>query len=193
MAVGDIYRVKLRSSFFAQQILNVFYYQVSSGSNIAEDLALAFSDVAGDISGCQASALSYNDITVENLDNLADFNLTPFTSAGAISGEYLSPFVAWGFRYNRATRAVRNGSKRITGVPESLVQNGAATNAALDILEPIAVSMGNDLTGASGAVYRPVIFHKDPEAPAGGVGFVVQDVVYVRLTTQNTRKIGRGV
>lgn len=178
-------------------IQNVFFYENVGVAQNAELLATAFEDqVLDNIATIQSAAIKINSIQVINLDDPLDyFVLAPTTPAeGAVTGDCLPQFVCWSFRLNRVSRSVRNGQKRIAGVPETLQVNGVAVAGASTDLTALADAMGTNLTDVSGANYTPRIGRRPlPGHPLSDtVLFAVRNVNYVRISTQNSRKTGHG-
>lgn len=194
MAVGDVYRLIDDQTLLGQDVKNVYYYRSQIGDGTAGLLAAAWlANVLPAVRAIQSVFVSHDLIQTENLNDLSDFSLFALTSNndGVVTGEVLPAFNSWGFKLNRATRETRNGAKRIAGVAEVNNSNGEAQTAFLATLNDAAIAMGDPIVDALSNQYEPVIVRLDAEGLPAVVNVVVS-AEYVRMTTQNTRKPGRG-
>lgn len=197
MAIGDLYRVIDHQSFDGQEVLNVYHYVQTDGAGAADELLTAFNeDMIPSIRAVQNTSLTHTLLEAINLDNDADFGSMALTSsnAGTRAGESLPVFTCWAFRYNRATRAVRNGQKRICGPNEGDQSGGDAISAMLTPLNALAGAMEDPVTETvTSSSWKPVIVRTTgTSAPFTYTSFDISSVQYVRISTQNTRKRGRG-
>jgi len=197
MAVGDLWRLVDKQFLTAQTVLNVYFYEeVVSPTTLTPPLALvqAYRDkVITPLLAVQSIALSHVQYSATNLDDPASFGVFDLIEAGGVGSESLPPFVAWAFRLNRATRVVRNGQKRYAGVAESDQVNGEATGAALTRLNAVASALDDPLEQATpdgSWVLR--IAHALGTIPETYTPYPVASVSYSRISSQNTRKFGRG-
>lgn len=201
MAAGERYQLIDRQVYAGQECLNVYYYQQLVGEGVgADELIDAFvGSVIPLIINLQVNTLEHTEIAVINIDNDADYATRGLTedNFGTLTGDGMPPYAAWAFRYNRTTRAVRNGQKRIGGVDEASQVEGVAISATIIDLNLAAAAMGDTIEGDPGFTFIPRIFHKavgDPTPPlSDGTAYPVGSVSYVSLSTQNTRKFGRGI
>lgn len=178
------------------QALNVFHYESVSGTPSGADLLAVFDAIILEAwEELISSAVLLEPLEAQNLDDPVDFALrTPtFATAGVGTGESLPPFVAFSFQYVRASRASRHGWKRFMGVSEPQQAGGTIIPADLTLANLLADVLEDTLIGAT-ASYAPRIARRPP---VGGtldqtVLFPVAEVVYAGITSQNTRKFGRG-
>ena len=190
-----LYEVVLQQSYFGQEIINRWNYigqgtpaAVSGSFALAFALGAIYDAVAVPpgypedglmrlIANAQANDVSFDFLSVRNIYSNTDFYETPFLNplVGSVSGESLSPFVAFGFRTNRVRSDIRRGMKRLVGVTVTGVTEGGdiAPATMSGLLLPIAEAMtdileyndeGNTLT------FTPAIFGRerylpDPERP----------------------------
>jgi len=206
---NEIVRVTDVQTYFAQQVLNVYYYKTATdfGGTSAAELAETFWFYFGDkLRACQSYELSHWNINVESLDGSLDFGtytIPPAEREGTqVDTNSMSPFAAYGIKLVVSTRQVRPGSKRISGVGEAAVGNGGAIlTPQLTVLNTLADQMTQNLVSLLTLdVMLPVIVgFPHPVSPTGRparltrVDFpVVSASVMPTLTTQNTRKYGRG-
>jgi len=142
MATDDVFLVRDVQTFLGEQMMNTYTYKQRTGSRGAEDLALAW--IAGVLPAIQAiqnNGLVHDYVEVINYNDEGDFYVETLGSGfeGDVSGEPLPKFNAWGYRINRATRAVRNGSKRYAGVSENWLASGVpAGTGVVEALEALA-------------------------------------------------------
>lgn len=211
MALNDIYRVKLTQAYGAsgQQSLNVFYYRQTfeaTPSGNAPVLLIEFRDnVDTLIRDCQTALISTLQIAVENIVPGTDNAYESFalnTRVGTHLAETLPPFVAYAFRLNRTSSAVRNGQKRFWGVPEPHQVDGIINATGLTFVQPLATRLALAL-GVFGSTdtYRPVIYRIEREEevipaktiPAlAAADFPIGSGAYISISSQNSRKFGTG-
>lgn len=194
MAPGDIYQILDKQTLLGQEVLNVYYYKSDGGSGLqAEDLGDAFIDqMLPDIVAMQSNELVHTEIQVNCVTNLDDFHIHPLVTGniGEFTQSVNDPFGAYGFELIRSTRATRNGSKRIGGVPDTVVTDGVISSGAITLADTLATTMGGNLI-AGGADFTPQIRHKK-RTDTEFTYFDAAGAIYKRYTTQNTRKFGRG-
>lgn len=199
MAAGDIYQCKLHQTWGVggQELLNVFYYKHNTGSGNAIVIGnLCDFYLLNKFKVMQATTIQYTGFEIINLNNPEDYHTQPPSVAGGTdnSGEALPPFVAWAFRFNRTTRAVRNGQKRLAGVSEGSQSNGnpnglditTALTEAADIMQTTLIDAPVE-NSFSPVIYRWEYVDKH-NVTHPSAAFAVGSVVFTRITTQNTRK-----
>lgn len=198
MAVGDLWRIIDRQLLSAQQCLNVYFYEEMTSpteGTPADALTVAFiQSIEAVIKNFQSSSCLHFQYEVTNLDDPDQFGTFSNATTGTVASEALPPFVAWAFRLDRASRLVRNGQKRIPGVPESLQVNGEPTSAALALLNLGAVALGGDISAiAPNGSWRPRIAHRLGTVPETYTPYAIAGASYSAISSQNTRKFGRGI
>jgi len=202
MALNDHYLLTMRGerTFDALAIQNAFCYEMTAGIGTASELAAAFAeDIVSPILDRLHSAYRLIDLYIVNLDDLDDFGTFPIDEPGVQGGEYLPVYNAWGFEYIRTTRAIRNGSKRFSIVAEAAQTNGAATIEEQAALEALAVTLGNTISAVTTSpIFTPRLWKRPGTYDTGivtapGAFYPISVVRYVGMTTQNSRKPGRGV
>lgn len=209
VANGDVLEFTLRSEFGSpgNQGLNVFQYRVETTETallyqIGQELGdLVYETILnGDFRNVISTEVNYMSFAWKNLtEPLEIFEGTPTTPLqGAISGDCLPPYAAWGFKLTRTNALTRNGAKRFWGVPEGLQANGLPTGLAIVNLPLIAENLATvipfDLTdwGFLEGTLVPAIVRKD-ETGAMTASQDVSTAQFRSITTQNTRKYGRGM
>lgn len=203
MAIGDVYEIRLRGEYLGQVVLNVFHYRSSGSNDITEPIATVAAAMGSilvtAIADVQNEAFQWLDAYAKKLVEGGDESTFPFSGGvpGSVTGEGLPPHDCWAFRYNRSLTTTRHGQKRFAGVSEGQHENGVATTSVLTDLSALADVLERDITSAdgfgTGEILRPVIYSKflNGELRETPVVNPVSSVQYVRISTQNTRKIYR--
>lgn len=203
--LGSIWQLRLFQTLDSQQVLNVQHYRVESatpGIPTFDECAQIFAEqYFGELSGIQSAGLTYNRCELVELGGV-DIGTYVYTDneAGTVSGEYTSTFTSYGVRQVRSTRLTRHGQKRIAGVPEAAVINGLVSATVYNGLVLAAAALWDGFQtledpGAPGnhIVVAPIIWGGfDALYPDGRYNYISGVVVNTRVTTQNTRKVGRG-
>lgn len=206
VAVGDIIEYTLQQTCMGSTLLNVFHYEATivEPSVDYDDVASAFLNVPYQgIKNCQATAVQYVRLLIRNLTNGIDIAETVLTDTGERSGEAATSMLAYGFRLNRSTAITRHGQKRIGGVSETDLTGQVPTAGMLVILADTADKFGEpalvDGTVDHDISLDPVIVGRFPtgHAQAGQLDLSkinpVASAAFVSVTTQTSRKLGRGV
>lgn len=203
MADGSVWEFHLNQSLNGQVVKNVFHYRSRGSADItvsigAVGVAWGTAMIAA-MSNVQVSQLGYVDIFVKHLAGFFEESTIPLTgTAGALAGDPLPPHDAFAFRYNRATTLTRHGQKRVAGISEGWNHNGVVDGPTeLALLDVVAAQMAHVVDSAdglnTGAELWPVIYSKylNGELRAEPISNLVSSVQYVRISTQNTRKLYR--
>lgn len=197
MGLGTLYKLIDRQMLLGQQCLNVYYYESQGDGDIVGDLRAAFiEDVLPQLRALQTQQVTHVRIDTLNVTTGLDYEeyTHPSPLNGNQSGETSPSFVAWGFRYNRASRDSRHGYKRIPGVGEGAIADGVPVAGIATPIANLAASLQiaiGDSTG--GPTYLPRIVRRTGVAPLETyTAFPVQSVGFVRVTSQVSRRVGRG-
>lgn len=196
------FQITLFQDYQGQACQNVFFYRKTTPHAVgdAQVLWAAFNtDVMNPLSLVQNTVVTYTGLSVINLADLSDYwSADPTAGTGAINSTSIAPrFVAYGFRYNRTTRAGRHGSKRFVGVAEELVAGGSTTlTSPLDVRVPALSAVLGGSINDGGLTFTPMIPRReiDPDPPLGEEDYVLVDLLpvasvqFTGLTTQNSRK-----
>jgi len=193
MAANQNFMLKFHMTYFGKSILNVFFYRQYTGTGNALELLSEFdTTIPPVLKTIQNTSVAYDDIEVINLSDLEDFGSADCSTAAGTyaTGDPLAAFLASSFIYHRASRAVRNGSKRFCGISEGMIVGDSFSGAILTALQNVATVLQQSLDDGSGNVWNPMIARR---TTVGGVVtytlFVVTGVDYRAVyTTQNTRK-----
>jgi len=170
MPLNTIYQVRARQTFDTngKELETVWFFDHTAGSGTASDLAVAFGAARGDLMNAFQTELIKNySIDVINLGDLGDFASLPWVGTGALAQDTLPPFNAVGFTMKVNTRAVRKGSKRVSGLAETDVTNGEITGTTtLANIELLRIAMAQEIVDASDT-WLPIVVKRIKTAVAG--------------------------
>lgn len=201
IADGDIIQIRLTSAFNGQVCENVYYYQADGAAGDPAIYALAsqaFEDGVVD-AVVPFTSVNYiaNRISIKNLTNDLDIFEEAINVVGQVPGDSLPAYVTMTVKLQRTTALTRNGSKRYSGIAESIVTAGE-----LNLLPSQRATIANahsaslSVSGVGGAtILRPVIIGRVPQGqPNAGeldiskVNRVASAALGLRITSQNSRK-----
>lgn len=199
---GQIVEIVDRQSTQPDVALNVYHYRVSSGLLTISAATIAqvwWEDCNDVIRNLQTEELLHIRVTCRNLDNPADYGeyLIPLADQPGLnpSSDAMPRQDAVGVTFRGETVDTRPGSKRICGVPEAQSGEwGLLVPAYLSLVEDYAAHMSSQINSLTPAfVLDPVIvgFPND-DRPVRVENNIVGYTINPYVTTQNTRKIGRG-
>lgn len=222
MALGDIYAVSVFQSLNSQRVINVFYYRqfvpfdpIGTGTRAAA-LGVSFrNNVIPDWRSCAITALSFDRVEVENLfddtdvwsDILAQTGMR--TPPPGTPTEFLPTFMSLGVTLDGQGKHVRDGKKRFAGLWEGDNINGFAGTGVVAAYQPLIarLSQNRDYGGVlltDG--FEPIVVQRVKEMVADQQKYrlprtraeavfkvITEAALSVILTTQNSRKIGKGV
>lgn len=204
MQQGDIIRIVDVQSLanYTNPIRNVYHYLVFTMTGeaplqiYAEDIADAFfTQMIAHLGNIQSSSLSHIELEFLNLSNqLEEATQTWDTPIpGGIAGEYLPANVAYSYRMQRYDRVVRNGAKRISGVPEIATVGGRILAAAyVEVVNNFAIALAEPLTVEGDSVDATLVplIVRVPDNPGvtPTVFTTVTEASFRGFGTQNTRK-----
>ena len=203
MADGSVYEFRLFETLMGQTAVNVFHYQSRGANDITtsaiDTLDAWWSVIALPLANVQSGQVSFVQATIRHLVDAGEEATRSFASStGVVSGDCLPPHDCFAFRYNRLTTSTRHGQKRFAGVPESWNINGVVTDSAnITKLDTLATALFHKVDSTdglnTGAELWPIIYsttlNGEPRTPP--VINQVSSVGYVRISTQNTRKVYR--
>lgn len=193
VGLQDTYRVVLHGLLDGQQISNVFHYHRSSVVGSAVGLANTFlTDVVPTIRNVVSSAVLYTNIVATNIEDPDDTADIIANLVGNRTSDFVSTFASWGMRMYPSVASIQTGSKRFAGVCEADVDEGVATTLQALRLALLAVKLAQPIAEFL-TVYTPAIYS---DRVVLGIPFrrvaTVSSVAYNWMTTQNSRKAGRG-
>lgn len=206
IVANDILQIEDHQTYLGQQVLNVYHYRVESFESAAsyEDFADQWQVlVMSDIINIQVTNVVHARTVVRNLTNGIDIYEQVISTTGTVSGDGLPSLVAASFRLVRTDATTRHGAKRIAGLAESQIAYNDPISAAVAAFNNVAASMG-DVVEQTGTVdhdflLQPVIVGRTETAPGSGMYELdltkinlVQSAQFIRISSQTTRRAGRG-
>lgn len=205
---GDIFEIAMEGHLYGQLTINAWQYQTvtaSVGASAAElgeawwnHVKTAYRAIPTSDHGNAFELVRVRQLT--GTGGLFGFYAVPVGERGGTrtsdGNPPLTPFAAAGMRLVVGTNVTRPGQKRFGGIGEADNNSGSLGAAATAAVEALgAVAAGHLLLGAPTALLelQCVVVRKD-QATGGVTAFqeVTGVVVNPYLTTQNTRKFGRG-
>ena len=172
--------------------------------------------VAGKIQLMQNPQVTFVQATARAVYIDADFYGNGFLAntigVNPAGGNPLSSFGAFGFRTNRVMQSIGRGYKRFVGVSEAMINDYSAfTTTEVANMELTAELMGDTLTyddEGNTLTFVPCVAQKEKYTTPSGrdayryystellqaphIAQGVQWEIYDSMTTQNSRKVGRG-
>lgn len=206
MGASDLYMLTDRGTLRGQQVINVYFYRqnITIGSSPSEALVDAYlAELLPLILDAQPADVLHTEIEAQNLFNPSDKHVRGISEPGQYGLDPSSNFDAIGFALSQDNGAVKNGAKRYPGVPDAAEEEGVITSAGyLAILALIAAGLPAPLAVGLTDVFFPVIVKRINEGPGlyrlpsnlgeSTYGSITDAVFNPLVTTQNSRKIGRG-
>lgn len=201
MTTGNFYEVTLFQTYLGEVMINRWDYQQVSGSlsDAAGLLSMFESVVLPDVAAIQSADVAYNRILVQNLhvpsDNAEDTTPTPAVGGQAGGGVPLP--LALSFRSSRPDLSHRYSYKRFGGVASGLLSNAAFVTIGADV-QSLEATMALQLSVGT-STWRPVqikrVYPGGGAPPTLSINYAITGdwVASVNPTTQNTRKVGRGI
>lgn len=206
LGVGSILEFRFFQTYLGQSVLNVQHYIVLAMEVLADDLSdyaqPMFDYWVSNLNAVQSNQLSYVRGEFYEVNGL-DFGIyadpTPGTGIGTF--EPLPSYVSVGVQHVRASRATRHGWKRFSGITEAQVDGNALTSAYLSawqaaidgLFPPNQELVSSEFPETRSINVQPIIWGgNDPAFPLGRYSLIEESIVKPNVTTQNTRKAGRG-
>lgn len=206
--VGSLVEIAVEGTVFAQQQMNVWTYRVqaypgpASGAEIAEAFWQHVKAATRGVAVTLHTTL-YQTVRVRELDDplglFGSYAVPTAEQSGTRSpagSEDTPTFVALGARLHVGARTTRPGSKRFAGLCEADIIGQvasptarAAVQALLDVAcVPVTLGAPAALVGLS-----PVVVRRDPVTGLPVAWQYIESATANNyVTTQNTRKVGRG-
>lgn len=207
MANFDVYQVVDKGVLQGQECLNVYFFQVqdiATAHNAAEVTAAYIAQTLPLVKTMQESGFVHTEVKATNLFDPSDVHTEAISVPGtaAFGADLLPIFAAVGFTEVGANGAVRNGSKRYSGLDEGIQVDGTITNGTfITQANLVADQLFNPLTVGILDVFIPIIIKRllvgsDYVLPDNLADAVVSQIVdatfHALLTSQVSRKVGSG-
>ena len=211
MTIPDehVFEIAVSGQIAGQRVMNVMHYHVDSGAVGADggDLAQAFwDDVKGwwravCIDGYTAAFQLVTARDITDLTGAYGSYAIPLGEQGGTrttpaAGEGMPPFISMGVRLNVGSRITRPGQKRLGGFTEADQANGSFVSAVVTAGQTWGDTAIQTITlpaPALLAVLTPVVVRKNPDGSAAIWQPFTSAAASNVVTTQNTRKAGRGI
>jgi len=181
-------------SFGNQEVMNRYFYYNPDSDVTSESVANVWAGfVLPNVLATQSNHLSHTHIAVEELVTGSDKHVLNLSGvSGGQGGDYLNPFMAYGFSLFPKSGNFRAGGKRYAGVTEDEISDGVPTASFQILLDLLAADLNNDLiVNTSLETVTPVLARWDGKQNLWTVTPVLQSA-FVRMTTQNSRKPYKG-
>lgn len=197
-SVGDEIRLVSCGQLFSQETCNVFYFTVGVWTG-----NLAITGVLSEFLTQQNAATGAFRSSQHTLTNAIWNNLTDPVEqgnvvlgtplAGSRAEDGLPPYAAFSFILNRSSASTRQGYKRLAGVVESQQDDGKAV-LTQPVIDAAVAFLGNTFVSSQGDELDPVIIGRNPDGSLNlaVVNPVISAQLQENITTQNSRKFGRG-
>lgn len=208
MAFGDVYELTDKALLAGQDCINVFFYRQNNlaVTVTAQDLIDSYvGQVLPALKGTQSGHLTHTEISCRNLFNDSDRAVQAISQVGtAPNAEYHSNFDAVGWSLVQDNGSIKNGAKRVAGLPEAYSTDGVIDSATyIALLSTLSAALTGTLDFGVLATWLPVIVkrilvaagkYRLPENSGETVYGSITDAVFNPIvTSQVSRKIGVGV
>ena len=201
VAVGNHYILTLQGQDArnGQQIDNVFCYEQTAGTGDASELVFQFGEeVYAPIMNILSVYWVPIQIVAYNLEVPTDYATRVTSVTGTVTGEAEPSFVGFAFEYVRTSRVFNNGRKTFGPIAQADVLQNGPSDDALTRLEALATELNSPIEDiGTGSSWVPRIWRRPGTYASGvvaapGAFNAPQAVIFRRVSSQNTRKTGRG-
>lgn len=186
-----------------QAVYNVYGYAITSGeiaNNVPDLLAGWILNNLPEIKAVQHEDVLHIRLEARRLNDLTEFGVTDLTpqTGDITASEPLPIFNAGYIRLLRSTKETRSGAKRIVGLVESHVTDDSINATGQTAWDGLATELGSPFS-SGGISFAPVILGGKTldgvPVPEGSwiYNFVTEGQLVPEVTTQSSRKIGRGI
>lgn len=187
---NDVVQITANYALDGEPMSCVFHYELQQDSDATEILTEFDNIVAAGMRSVQSSSLQWTSLKMKNITNgasEAELTYNP-PSTGVRPGEYLPTYSAYGFKLVRSTTATDSGAKRVGGCAESDVQGNVPEASVVPALQALATIFATPVAFPVGGGDMVPIIYRAPSGPDPEVRNVVQSGLFMRMTTQNSRK-----
>lgn len=206
---GSDIEITMSMLFDSQICMNVWQYNVTAASVVTNPAQYAeawWDHVKATYRALivTGAGAPFQSVIIRELNNptgdLGEFAIPPSEQDGTRSagslGSFLAGFAAVGVRLSVASRATRPGQKRILGLTEGDVSGPLVGAGFVALVDSLMNVMTNPLVlgaPAVGAVFEPIVVRKDATGAVTASQPVTGYVVDTVVTTQVSRRVGRGI
>lgn len=199
-AVNDVLRITYCGEILDQQVCNVMYYAVgvwTGNIDLTDALEFVADSWFATLIELQSDQFQWVSAVLDNVTDPVEFaNYAPIAPVqGLRLGDALPPYNAISIRQNRTSNLTRNGYKRIGGLAESSQSNGVLdTTSPSPAVWLAAKDLMINAVGNADFQFFPAIVGRNAlgQPDLTRVNFPASTDIQLNVTTQNTRKIGRG-
>lgn len=202
--LGDLWQVTDFQLYLEQQVLNVYFYRVTSVTGVNDDgyddmLDWFETNIITPVRAIQIPALNHFQLEIRNLSNGVDITTRAEDLDGTRSAGSPTPtpsYVSAGFKLIRESLVTRNGYKRYAGISEGDTTGNEFALAGSSLTDDIEAALASDVVLGLVTVAEPVIVHHPigtPPVTSYTYSSIGDAAVKPTLGSQNTRKPGRGV
>lgn len=200
-SLGDLLQVIDNQEYLGQQVLNVYYYRITSVAPLADPYFPTLNDwftdnVLAPVAALQVDGLLHLSREWKNLTNGVDLFVDGDVVPGGQSVSpslYTPSYVSLGFILRRESLVTRNGYKRIAGIAESLISGNEYVGTG-DGIPDIETAFASDIMIGLATVAEPIILKRPIDVPVESYEYSsIGSASFRGLGTQNSRKKGRGV
>lgn len=203
VGTSPVFEIIHRQLMHGQAIVNVYYYALQAGelSDNIPNLLQGFADnVVAQVEAVQSEDVLHIELEAKRLNDLDEFgvlDLTPIT--GDITASAPLPiFNAGSIKLLRSTKITKSGSKRIAGIVEAHVDDDVINATGETAWLALAAELGSSYSEGGQTFYPVIVGGKTLDGVPVGEGswiynFVSGGQLNYNVTTQNSRKIGRGI
>lgn len=211
MPFTDAYLLRAIGQFAGQRVVNLVTFERNDATMHAADLVASYDAIIWQTQRLMLSTnFTMESLEAQSLGDPLDFHAAPpSNTAGVVSAtENTSPFIALGVRFNRTRTDMHHGWIRFSGFREEAISGNVFTSTRLAQADVVAQRLTEFLLSPTlppGGFYHTVVKRVKYITPGGKVAyrlpveaseyvayFPTTYLVQSAVTTQNTRKPGRG-
>ena len=195
---SGLYELIVNQESEGQVCLNVFWYRATDGMDaLGLDLAIQFNTVViPDWLIFVSNTVEIIDIIVRNVGTANVDQVLPVGEFGDKVGPTMPIFNAATATLIRNSKDAGTGHKRVGGILEADVTNGLLVPPGSGEWTTLVDHFDQLLSGPGPSDFEPVLVNRkslDPFPPDFQYAVIVDVEAKARISSQNTRKIGRGV
>lgn len=176
----------------SNEVLNVFGYRSNlTVINEVDELDTSFrANVLPPLLAVLANQYSAIRIEYFNVTDGVGYKDSPIIPAqvGGGGGAAEPGFVAWSFKYQRASIGKRSGGKRFGPISDGNVSDGQAVPAELTVLNALADALAAPLPLLLVDTWFPEILERKPAGVYPWTSHPISGVIYQGVSSQNSRK-----
>lgn len=209
LSAGSLVEITLVQQRSSDTFLNVFQYEIDAAPGVVNAIDLATGwwnhvKIAWRAIVASNFGTYFRSVRVLELNNSAgafgDWNIPTGESAGTraptAAPQALPPFNAAGIRLLVGSRLTRPGQKRIYGLTEADSDEGLLTAAYQVLLNSLGTVISAPMVLAApvaGVTLQPIVASKDAAGTVINSQAITGFLINQYVTSQNTRKTGRGI